>query len=160
MVTVINSDKSKYSQRKKADFLIDKFVKLCLLLLKQDISQFLPQKTTFSVFSSPFLVFQFSTFLVISAPDILVWRQPSGVSQVTDKEWPSSMEVNSKLANNFLQQSMELFQSPDQGRTEDIGGITINVIGFSIKQVSPFCTGILQMINKHTMEASVGRQSR
>ena len=55
---------------------------------------------------------------------------------------------------------MELFQSPDQGRTEDIGGIMINVIGFSIKQVSPFCTGILQMINKHTMETSVGRQSR
>lgn len=72
MVTVINSDKSKDSQRKKADFFIDKFVKLCLLLLKQDISQFLPKKTTFSVFSSPFLVFQFSAFLVISAPDILV----------------------------------------------------------------------------------------
>ena len=69
------------------------------------------------------------------------------------------MEVNSKLSNNFLRQSMELFQSPDQGRTEDIGGIMINVIGFSIKQVSPFCTGILQMINKHTMETSVGRQS-
>ena len=62
MVTVINSDKSKDSQRKKADFFIDKFVKLCLLLLKQDISQFLPKKLPFQFLALLFWYFGFQHF--------------------------------------------------------------------------------------------------